>query len=64
MYVLSDTVGGNRDAYDALEGAFGPREFTPSEAAAVLQNALYISELDASRAVRELIRMDVIKEVE
>ncbi len=63
MYVLSDERKGNRDAFDALEGAFGPREFEASEAAAVLQNSLALSELEASRLMRELIKSDVMEEV-
>ena len=63
MYVLDDTSRGNRNAYDALEGAFGTQGFTVSEAVAVLQDALYISELEASRLARELIKDGVIKEV-
>ena len=63
MYILGDEHKSNREAFDALEGAFGTQEFTSSEAAAVLQGALYISELEASRLARELIRDGVIKEV-
>lgn len=60
MYVLGDTPGNNHEAFDALENAFGPREFSSSEAGAVLQGALELSELDASRLTKELIKTNVI----
>jgi len=63
MYVVGEECRSNRDAFDALEGAFGSMEFSASEAVAVLQGALNISELESSRLVKELIRADVIKEV-
>ena len=63
MYVVGEEGRGNREAFDILEGAFGAREFEASEAAAVLQSSLELSELEASRLVRRLIESDVIKEV-
>ncbi len=62
MYILGDERGNNREAFDVLEGAFGAREFEASEAAAVLQSSLELSELEASRLVRRLIESDVIQE--
>lgn len=62
MYVVGESNRGNKEAIDALEGAFGSQEFTASEAVAVIQGALVISELEASRLVRRLIELDAIKE--
>jgi len=62
MYVIGDADTGNREAIDALEGAFGAQEFEASEAAAVLQNSLELSELEASRLVKRLIESGTIKE--
>ena len=63
MYILGDEPKSNREAFDALEGAFSAREFTASEAAAVLQGALELTELEASRLVKELVKSGVIEEV-
>jgi len=63
-YCLGNEDGGNKEAFDALDNAFGAKEFTLSEATVIVQNALYIKELEASRVVRGLVKSGTIKEAE
>ena len=63
MYVIGEECKSNRNAFNALEEAFGLTEFSTVEATVVLQNALGLSESEVTRLVRELTKSGAIKEV-